>query len=537
MIIMIISIVLSLFVSLGLIFLKDRIVNSIPLIIYSILFGLVLILSFLNFNANIFVKYAPLCVIVLEMIGFFYLSLNTEFDFSKKIITLQTIKNKFSKMENGYHVLGTVVPHNVYSLKYNDMYLNQDQESTSYVTFVTGKSGSGKTRLIKSLAKQDIDQGRPVVFAEYKGDLELVEEIDNYAKSANYQVFKIFNDISDFNYDPFRNINNSSRIESLMNMRNWEGGAVDHYRQGTQLLLQKTIADFTRIWEKDKSKSYLLGYYDYMKTYNYSINEKDFYNTLTSMLSLLLESTLHDMFYFKYNKELDFAQMKNEKICVIISFPRTSRNTATLFTSLLVSDLHGALLVSGKPNHNIMFYGDETGILDNPQIMNGLITQGRSSNIATLLSFQDVFQMPEKMMNSWLGSASTFLIFNGTTKEAAEKLSGVQVADVDYLIMTLRGPNKEKRDNGVALMITKAPMFNKHLSSEVFKFVPLVNDKKSIHDGPIQMEKRSKRDKPALDVNDNVNMHNYSDPIPMENNDFDENKFQEESTNNYLDLL
>lgn len=534
-----IIVILSLAFSGVFLFVKDRIVNSIPIIVYGVLFVLSFIWSLFNKDVNVILRYIPSVLVIAQLAIYFYLSMNTEFDFSKKIITLQTIKNVFVKPE-GYHVLGKVVPHNVYTLEYNDYYLAQDEQSTARVTFATGSSGSGKTRMIKSLAKQDIEQGRPLVFCEYKGDKDLVKEIEDYAKSAGYQTFKIYGDVSNFNYDPFRNIHNSSRVESIMNMRNWDN-APDYFRQGTQLLLQITIADYTKIWEENKNRSYLLGYAEYMKKYNYSKEDKanGSYDTVNSLLSLLLESTLKDMFYYKYAMELDFAKMKNEKICVIVSFPYSSRTLATLFTSMLVTDLQGALLIGGQPNQNIMFYGDETGILDNPQIMNGLVTQGRSSKIATLLSFQDIFQMPEKLLNSWLGCANTFLIFNGTTKEAAAKLSGVQVSEADYLIMTPRSPNKEKRDNGTCIFITKAPVLNKRSSSEIFKFQPLINDKHSINEGPVKMDKRSKEEKPAVNVYDEKLHEDYSKPIDLgiEVEDFDENKFQEESTNNYLDLL
>lgn len=538
--------ILSLIMSGVFMFLKDRISNSIPMTAYSVLFIISFIWALFNSDVNIILRYIPSVVIVAEIFGYFYISMNTEFDFSKKIITWQTLKNIFIK-PNGYHVLGKVVPHNVYTLEYNDVYLSQDEQSTARVTFASGSSGSGKTRMIKSLAKQDIEQGRPVVFCEYKGDKDLVYEIEQYAKSANYEVFKIYGDVGNFNYDPFRNINNSSRIESIMNMRNWDS-APDYFRQGTQLLLQITIAEYTKIWEKDKNKSYLLGYAEYMKKYNYSKEDKanGSYDTINSLLSLLLESTLRDIFYFKNSLELDFAKMKNEKICVIVSFPYSSRILATLFTSMLVTDLQGALLKEGQPEQNIMFYGDETGVLDNPQIMNGLVTQGRSSKIATLLSFQDIFQMPERLLNSWLGCANTFLIFNGTTKEAAMKLSGVQVSEADYLIMTPRSPNKERKDNGTCIFITKSPVLNKRSSSEIFKFEPIINDNLSIYkNGEVKIKDTGR---PGLDIEQNPQLEDYSKPIEINNfiedenkdvkhEEFDEKQFQEESTNNYLDLL
>lgn len=412
-------------------------------------------------------------------------------DFSKSVMSWSKIINSirflFSKKFSNGRVIGKVMPYNTFQLKYNGRALQQSEISAAGATLISGSIGSGKTYGMKSLIKQNIEAGRAVIFAEYKGDPDLVKEMVTFAKSRGYQIFCIEKGLADFNYDPLLNLNNVGRIEAIMNMRKWDiSGSDAHYKTGTQLLLQKLVQEFSHKWaamqtaeisQKDKTAklSFTKSFYEFVKCYSPDRNEWDSYSTVSKLLELILTSSLKSMFDGENNKTLDFKSVKNQKFMLIVSFVSSNKELATSFSSLLFRDLLDECTVSA-PRHNLYLYIDEFGTLENPFIIKDILEKGRSGRIATTLALQDinqiVIQTNEPYLNSVLGIINTFIVYSGATRVTAEKFAGVQLHDIEVVLMNLRKPINGKKPT--AIYISKYPTLNKNITSEVFRFIPYI---------------------------------------------------------------
>ena len=440
---------------------------------------------YLTYSLNSFWPMALWYITAVIMLPvYIWLANKIDYNFRGRVISVSLLINmlmpvKFSKESK--RIIGRVLPYNKYQLKYNGSMITSSEIATAGSTLISGSTGSGKTYGMLSLIRQNIAQGDSVIFADYKGDPDIVKELEQYAKRYNYEVYTVHAGRSNFNYDPLINLNNSGRIEAIINMRKWSlDGADAHYRTSTQLLLQKTIQDFSRIFNakmKGKGFSYTIEYYKYMKQYQALREEFDAYATVSKLLELLITSSLEGMFTFKNDKTLNFNSIKNKKFIVIVSFVSSNKELATSFSSLLFRDLLDEC-TSEPPNKNVYLYIDEFGTLENPFIIKDILEKGRSAKIATTLALQDInqiiIQTNEAYLNSILGTINTFIVYSGATRTTAEKFAGVQLSDIEGVLMNLRKPVNGKKPT--AIYISKYPTLNKKTASEVFRFQPYIYD-------------------------------------------------------------
>ena len=429
---------------------------------------------------NIFM-FALQIAISLLIVGLFtFIQVKIKYDFTSKIISFTYIFNSLFKpiKRSGDRIIGRVLPYNNYQLKYNGKYLTMNEITTAGATLISGSTGSGKTTGVISCVKQNIVDGKSVIFAEYKGDPAVVETLVEFAESYNFEIFKLSNNEANFNYDPLQNLNNVGRIEALMNMRKWSlDGSDAHYKTGFLLLLQKLIGDFSKKYNLNaKPGSFTIEFLQYVKTYHPTRDEWDAYSTTSKLLELLLTSSLEPMFKSEYSKTLDFGVVKNKKFLVIISFISSNKELATSFSSLLFRDLLDECTVKA-PMQNINLYIDEFGTLENPFIIKDILEKGRSGKIGTTLTLLDinqiVVQTSDAYLNSILGIINTFIVYNGATRVTAEKFAGVQLLDIESVLMNLRKPGVYKK-SPTAIYISKYPTLNKKINSEVFRFEPYI---------------------------------------------------------------
>lgn len=448
---------------------------------------------FMNYNfwiKSLWVISTFLCIVL-----YLVLSKKIPYDFTRKIMSFRFLFNMFLPpklyIRGGDRLIGRVLPYNKYQLRWNGRFVVNTELAAAGSALISGSVGSGKTYGILSMIRQNINQGHAVIFSEYKGDPKVIDELEHYATEHGYEVFRLSSGVSNFNYDPLRNLNNSGRIEAIINMRKWSlDGSDAHYKTSTQLLLQKTIQDFTHqyasIMEKmeqegkdTKQISYTLSYFYFMKKYQAANGEQDAYVTVSKLLELLVTSSLEPMFKFKNEKVLALDELKNRKFLLITSFVSSNKELATSFSSLLFRDLLDEW-TNEAPTRNTFLYIDEFGTLENPFIIKDILEKGRSGRIATTLSLQDinqiVIQTNEAYLNSILGTINTFIVYSGATRVTAEKFAGVQLADIEAVLMNLRKPINGHRPT--AIYISKYPTLNRRITSEVFRFEPYIFDPK-----------------------------------------------------------
>lgn len=415
---------------------------------------------------------------------YLFIGRRREYNFNHKIISLSYILYSLMpiKIKPNTRIIGRVFPYNFSQLVFNNKMIISNKLADAGGMLITGSTGSGKTYSLLSLMKQNIENGNSIIYCEYKGDPEVVEELSDYGKSCDYDVYILDSDSCNFNYDPLLNLNNTGRIEAVMNMRKWSlDGSDAHYKSSTMVLLQKTIKDFSHAWEYGNlnKESFTRQYFDFLRSYKPATSEWDSYTTITKLLELLLTSSLEPMFYGKLKETLNFNKMKNDKFLIIVSFLSSNKELATSFTSLLLRDLQDEF-TRKRASKNIYLYADEFGTLENPFIIKDCIEKGRSAGICSTLALLDVnqivIQTNEAYLFSLLGTLNTFMIYPGAHRDAAIKLAGTQIADIENVLMNLRKPDGKR--GPTAVFISKYPTINKERNSEVYRFEPFIYKKK-----------------------------------------------------------
>lgn len=404
------------------------------------------------------------------------------FKYNHRILSLSIFKNliinacqaKQISASASTKVVGSVVPTSKTQIPYNARKLTISNNNAKRGVMISGSTGSGKTYQVMSFILQDLFNHASVIYYDFKGDKDVVNDISGYAHDAGTDVYIIDEQTANFYLDPFAILTTSGKVEAIMNMRKWDpSGADAHYRTGTQLFLQKTIAAYESELKRGtiKNRSFLFGYRNFLEHMSVPKELFDACTTVKKLLDLCITSGIGIMANDQSkNKPLNLDQDK--PFCLICSFSSSSKELATMMCSVLTR----TVLAQGtaKPFDNLMFYIDEFGSAENPYIVKDQAEKGRKCGISTIIIVQDINQIiinsNEHYLDSLLGTMNTFLIFPGATKKAAEMLSGVQTNDIQRMLMLLRAPGDGKP--GTAIFIAKYSTMKKNSIHEVYHFTP-----------------------------------------------------------------
>lgn len=410
----------------------------------------------------------------LALLGFFKYKYHVDedtadFDFTDRIFSISMIFNKLHKPKN--LVIGTILPTNRHEIKYNFKKIELDNVILSGGTLITGSSGSGKTTTIKTIMKQRIKEKRPVVFFDYKGEEEILDDIKSYCQEYATPYYEFSSRECNFTYDPFKYLNETGKVEALMNTRRWSSdGADEHYKTSMQLAIQNLVRAYDSYrQENDDNRNYIVGLYDFAQSYHPQTNERDGFNNLKKSLEILLTSKATEM--FQDNPSFNFEDDGIYVIC--FSFVSANKNLANTISSFVYTDI----MDRGTRNHykdNLLLCIDEFGTLESSTIIKDLLEKGRSGGCQTVFSILDINQISmtsgEHFTRAILGTINNYLIHAGATQQTAELLAGVQKYDKGYDIMSLRKPYKGKKPT--ALMISKYPIITKRNNQEVYRVIP-----------------------------------------------------------------
>lgn len=406
--------------------------------------------------------YPAILLIGFVAFKYYFNSLN----FTKRILTFVPNKNK---LKNG-RIIGKCFPYYKKQLKYNNSTIVQSETALKGGTIITGSSGSGKTFLIKELIKQDISNGKRVTFVNFKGDRDTTDDIEKELPS-DIPLYKLTYEECNFSYDPLKNLDESGKVEAILNMRAWSmDGSDAHYKTGVQLFLQKSVKDF-----QYQQGNYLKEYYKYLSKLNVPREEYDSYNTVMKLLELTLTSDVGQNLFSEENETFDFNQ--NGQYCVLVNFTSAQKTLGTAITSLMFRDL---LEVGTKEGYSpeLSLYVDEFGTCESPLIVKDILEKGRSCCICPVISMQDLNQLiittSAPFLDSVLGTINSCIVFAGATRNTAEKLAGTQIYEIDDLLMSLQKPVDGR--SPTAMFISKYPVFEKG-GTEVYRFVPYTSKK------------------------------------------------------------
>lgn len=386
-----------------------------------------------------------------------------DLDLDNRVLSLAIPRRATSR---GGRVIGSCLPYYKGQLPYNNSLITQSETSLRAGTIITGSSGSGKTYSIIQMIRQDLDSGRSVAFFNFKGDRETLEDIESVVDSGKIDIYHLSWDDCDFSYDPLVNLDEAGRVEAILNMRKWSiDGADDHYKTGVQLFLQKTLSEFSF-----GGGNFLREYYSFLRTYNVPRELLDSYNTAMKLLELTISSSAGKIFS-KSDREFRFGDSR--QYLLLVSFTSSTKTLGTSITSLMLRDL---MEVGTRTPYSpgLCLYIDEFGSCESPLVVKDILEKGRSCGISTVISMQDLNQLiintNAPFLDSVLGTVNSYIVFAGSTRQTAEKLSGTQIYEIDRLLMSLRKPYNGKPPT--AIFISKYPVFLKNGGTEVYRFIP-----------------------------------------------------------------
>ena len=390
-------------------------------------------------------------------------------DYSDKIFSVSALLNNLHKPKD--LVIGRILPTNKYEIQYNRKKVELDDIVLSAGTLITGSSGSGKTTSMKTILKQRIDDKRPVVFFDYKGEEEILDELKSYADAAGLPFYEFSARQCTFKYDPFANLNETGKVEALMNTRRWStDGADEHYKTSMQLAIQNLIRQYDKFRvANNENINYIVGLYHFSKSYKPQSNERDGFNNLQKSLEILLSSKAKELFL----GDPTFTFEKDEPYVICFSFTSANKALANSLSSFVYTDIMDRGTRNHYPN-KLLLCIDEFGTLESSTIIKDLLEKGRSGGVQTVFSILDINQIAmnagEHFVNAILGTINNYIIHAGATQKTAELLAGVQKYSKDFDIMSLRKPYRGKKPT--ALFITKYSILDKKNNQEVCRIIP-----------------------------------------------------------------
>ena len=432
--------------------------------------------AFFTIISYIFFKWPVLIYsfLFLALLGFFKYRNHmnediADFDYTDRIFSVSMIFNKLHKAKN--LVIGTILPVNHHEIKYNFKKIEVNDTILSGGTLITGSSGSSKTTTIKTIIKQRIKEKRPVVFFDYKGEEEILDDIKSYCQEYATPYYEFSSRECSFTYDPFKYLNETGKVEALMNTRRWSAdGADEHYKTSMQLAIQNLVREYDAYrLENNDDRNYIVGLYDFAQSYHPQTNERDGFNNLKKSLEILLTSKAIEM--FQDNPSFNFEDDGVYTIC--FSFVSANKHLANTISSFVYTDI----MDRGTRNHykdKLLLCIDEFGTLESSTIIKDLLEKGRSGGCQTIFSILDINQISmtsgEHFTRAILGTINNYFIHAGAHQETADLLAGVQKYDKGYDIMSLRKPYRGKKPT--ALFISKYPIITKKNNQEVYRIIP-----------------------------------------------------------------
>ena len=501
--------------------------KTLPVIFFDQLFFSAL--AFLLFGYPCLI-YASVCfaLVLFKKYKDRYLSNYAALNYNSTIYSISRLKNLLETNKKGDIIVGNIVPTNHTQIKYNMKPVRFPEITLSGSTLITGSTGSGKSTTMVSMLKQGIEQGKPCVFFDYKGETDVLDNLQEFCEKRNIPYYEFSQRNCSFSYDPLVNLNETGKVEAILNTRRWStDGADEHYKTSMQLAIQGLVHayDEYRIKNNDTS-NYIVGLYQFCGQYKPQSNERDGFNTILKMLEILLSSKAKELFN---NDKKEFTFQRNDCYVACFSFVSSNKALANSLSSFIFQDL----MDRGTRKHyepKMLLCVDEFGTLENSSIIKDILEKGRSGGIQTIFSILDINQiaMTTSMyfVNAILGTINSYIFHAGSTQQTAEILSGVQKYQLDFDIMSLQKPINGNPPT--ALLISKYPLLNKSGSQESYKIIPYSYKDKNVK----QEEKPTITDSPVftettleLTVEPTNEVINYfEEKVPKINDYFNEQK-------------
>ncbi|MGB0871165.1 MAG: type IV secretory system conjugative DNA transfer family protein [Flavobacteriales bacterium] len=301
--------------------------------------------------------------------------------------------------------------------------------------YCLGKSGSGKTSLLKTLMTQDIQEKRGFTFIDVHGDAsrEIIQSLGDL-DCDRVIYFDVTNANLEYGYNPLRRVSVSKRSLVASNIleifkRSWKsawGMKMEHILRMVLLtLLDQPKAEFSDILKLIDDKAFQLSCLRYVQNEDiktFWIREFPKYKAndllpIMSKVSSFLSHRIVRKVLIENTDLLSFRKIIDTKSILIINLAKgqVGADVANMLGGLLLTSLSSAffsridMLEEKRVPHYL--YIDEFQTISSTELIAELLAQVRKFKIGLILANQFLHQLDSEVRASILGNVGTLIAF------------------------------------------------------------------------------------------------------------------------------
>ena len=317
------------------------------------------------------------------------------------------------------------------------------QADRLYHTYIIGKTGTGKTTLLRNKIMQDINNNRGMALLDPHGDL--VESV--YQSIPAHQRDRVvYINATDSNqpygYNPIRRVAEDKRpllaagILSVFEhlFKDAWGSRIEHILRYVILtLLDQPLASFRDIPRILNDKVYRKMCQKYIKSPDVlSFWKKEFYRYRDDALAPILSKTgaflsyptVRQIFVEPPKESLSFRKVMDEGKILLVNLSKgiIGEDAARIIGSLLITSLGLAAFsranIPESERRQFMIYIDEFQNFSGGNSMDTLLSELRKYKVGLVIAHQYMDQLDTEIRNAILGNVGTLISFRLGPRDA-----------------------------------------------------------------------------------------------------------------------
>ncbi len=317
-------------------------------------------------------------------------------------------------------------------------------EDMQYHCAVIGKTGSGKTHVLKSFIQNDIDNGRGFCCIDPHGDLiKFVNERIPERRKKDVIYLDIPNPEMKFGYNPLKRVSYEKRslvasgiletFERLSGPNAW-GPKLSHILRNCLLALldyprQTDFSDILRILRNKEFRKTIVKHIVNEDVKDFFIQEFPQYNPKFDFIAIynkvggFLSHPAINRLLVENKDNVSLRKIMDESKILLINVSKGAigMDTARLVGSLLLTSLASAGFSRIDIDENLRkpftLYIDEAQVYVNSSNVDTMLEELRKMKIIVCLAFQHLSQLDSKLRDSLFSNIGNLIVFRTSAKD------------------------------------------------------------------------------------------------------------------------
>jgi type IV secretory pathway VirB4 component len=310
------------------------------------------------------------------------------------------------------------------------------QSDRMYHFYCFGKSGAGKTSLLKTLMLQDAEANRGFAFVDVHGDAsrEIIEKLKGRFNGRKLVYVDVTNPEIDIGYNPLRYVSHSKRSLVASNIleifqRNWKsawGMKMEHILRMILLTLldqpKAQLSDILKLLHQKSYREQCLNHIQNKDIKTFWIKEFPKYkpNDLLPIMNKLGGFLSHNIvrkILVENKRQLSLRKIIDTHTILIINLAKgqVGADVSNILGGLLLTSLASASFsridILEKDRIPYFIYIDEFQTISGTELIAELLAQVRKFKIGLVLANQFLHQLDPNVRASVLGNVGTIVAF------------------------------------------------------------------------------------------------------------------------------